>query len=43
MHLVFQCVTFAVNYRSDYQGIVPPVKRSEEDFDAGAKYHVPGT
>ena len=26
--------------RENYQGIVPPVIRSEEDFDAGAKYHV---
>merc|ERR1712083_1198936 len=26
--------------RENYQGIVPPVTRSEEDFDAGAKYHV---
>ena len=25
-----------------YQGIVPPVARSETDFDPGAKYHVPG-
>jgi peptidyl-dipeptidase A len=25
-----------------YQGIVPPVPRSENDFDPGAKYHVPG-
>ena len=25
-----------------YQGIVPPVARSEKDFDPGAKYHVPG-
>jgi peptidyl-dipeptidase A len=24
-----------------YQGIVPPVPRSEADFDPGAKYHVP--
>lgn len=24
-----------------YQGIAPPVPRSENDFDAGAKYHVP--
>ncbi|HEX6313475.1 MAG TPA: M2 family metallopeptidase [Gemmatimonadaceae bacterium] len=24
-----------------YQGIVPPVARSEKDFDPGAKYHVP--
>ena len=28
-------------YRTEFQGIVPPVKRSESDFDAGAKYHVP--
>jgi peptidyl-dipeptidase A len=27
--------------RLDYQGIVPPVPRSEADFDPGAKYHVP--
>jgi peptidyl-dipeptidase A len=25
-----------------YQGIAPPVARSEADFDPGAKYHVPG-
>jgi peptidyl-dipeptidase A len=28
--------------RLKYQGIVPPVARSEADFDPGAKYHVPG-
>lgn len=27
--------------RLKYQGLVPPVSRTEEDFDAGAKYHVP--
>lgn len=27
--------------RSKYQGIAPPVARSETDFDPGAKYHVP--
>ena len=27
--------------RQQYQGIAPPVARTEEDFDAGAKYHVP--
>ena len=26
--------------RTKYQGIAPPVERSEQDFDAGAKYHV---
>jgi peptidyl-dipeptidase A len=28
--------------RETYQGIGPPVERTEEDFDPGAKYHVPG-
>jgi peptidyl-dipeptidase A len=27
--------------RLGYQGIEPPVERSEEDFDPGAKYHIP--
>jgi peptidyl-dipeptidase A len=27
--------------RTRYQGIAPPVERSEADFDPGAKYHVP--
>ncbi|MFN2531391.1 MAG: M2 family metallopeptidase [Pyrinomonadaceae bacterium] len=27
--------------RKKYQGVVPPAPRSEQDFDAGAKYHVP--
>lgn len=26
--------------REEYSGIVPPVQRSESDFDAAAKYHV---
>ncbi|MGE5049181.1 MAG: M2 family metallopeptidase, partial [Deltaproteobacteria bacterium] len=28
--------------REKYQGVVAPVARSEQDFDPGAKYHVPG-
>ncbi|MFN0084138.1 MAG: M2 family metallopeptidase [Blastocatellia bacterium] len=28
--------------REKYQGIAPPAPRSENDFDAGAKYHVAG-
>ncbi|XP_022240774.1 angiotensin-converting enzyme-like isoform X1 [Limulus polyphemus] len=28
--------------RLKYQGVCPPVKRTEEDFDPGAKYHIPG-
>ena len=28
--------------REKYQGIAPPVARSEDDFDPGAKYHIPG-
>ncbi len=27
--------------RKKYQGIVPPAARSENDFDPGAKYHIP--
>ncbi len=27
--------------RQKYQGVVPPVARTEADFDPGAKYHVP--
>ncbi|HEX8584900.1 MAG TPA: M2 family metallopeptidase [Allosphingosinicella sp.] len=29
--------------RLQYQGIVPPVERTEQDFDPGAKYHVPAS
>lgn len=28
-------------FRCQYQGIAPPIARSEEDFDPGAKYHIP--
>ena len=28
--------------RRQYQGIEPPVERTEADFDPGAKYHIPG-
>jgi peptidyl-dipeptidase A len=28
--------------REQYQGVSAPVARSEEDFDPGAKYHIPG-
>ncbi len=28
--------------RLKYQGVKPPVARTEKDFDPGAKYHVPG-
>ncbi|MFN4239597.1 MAG: M2 family metallopeptidase [Erythrobacter cryptus] len=28
--------------RRQYQGIVPPVERPADGFDAGAKYHIPG-
>ncbi len=31
-----------VGLKQQYQGIVPPVPRSEADFDAGAKFHIPG-
>jgi peptidyl-dipeptidase A len=29
--------------RLQYQGIAPPTARSEQDFDPGAKYHVPAS
>jgi len=31
-------------YRAEVQGVVPPegMLRDELDFDAGAKYHIPG-
>jgi peptidyl-dipeptidase A len=29
--------------RLQYQGIVPPTPRTEQNFDAGAKYHVPAS
>jgi len=29
--------------REKYQGIAPPIARSEADFDPGAKYHVPAS
>jgi len=28
--------------REKYQGVAPPLARTEADFDPGAKYHVPG-
>ncbi|HEY0975121.1 MAG TPA: M2 family metallopeptidase [Solimonas sp.] len=28
--------------RAQYQGVSPPLARSESDFDPGAKYHIPG-
>ena len=33
---------FIVTYRCRYQGVSPPVARGADDFDGGAKYHVPG-
>jgi peptidyl-dipeptidase A len=31
-----------VDLKKQYQGVVPPVARSEQDFDPGAKFHIPG-
>ncbi|XP_041029546.1 angiotensin-converting enzyme isoform X1 [Carcharodon carcharias] len=31
------------NLRLKYQGVCPPVPRSEEDFDPGAKFHIPSS
>ncbi|XP_063315425.1 angiotensin-converting enzyme [Pelobates fuscus] len=30
------------NLRTKYQGICPPVERTDTQFDAGAKFHIPG-
>jgi peptidyl-dipeptidase A len=32
-----------VDLKRQYQGITPPVPRTEADFDPGAKYHIPAT
>jgi peptidyl-dipeptidase A len=29
--------------REKYQGITPPIERTEANFDPGAKYHIPGS
>ncbi|XP_066902333.1 angiotensin-converting enzyme isoform X1 [Halyomorpha halys] len=46
-HKVFTGEINATNYnsewwklRSEYQGIYPPTKRSEDDFDVGSKQHI---
>jgi peptidyl-dipeptidase A len=46
---VFDGSTTPANYnaswvalKQQYQGIAPPVPRSENDFDPGAKFHIPG-
>jgi len=31
-----------VDLKREYQGVNPPVARSEADFDPGAKFHIPG-
>jgi peptidyl-dipeptidase A len=31
-----------VDLKKQYQGVTPPVARSEQDFDPGAKFHIPG-
>ncbi|XP_038634663.1 angiotensin-converting enzyme [Scyliorhinus canicula] len=31
------------NLRLRYQGVCPPVPRTEEDFDPGAKFHIPSS
>jgi peptidyl-dipeptidase A len=31
-----------VDLKRQYQGVIPPVPRSEADFDPGAKFHIPG-
>ena len=40
MQICVSSILFLIFSRLQYQGIAPPVKRSEADFDAGARYHV---
>ena len=28
------------SYRTDYQGVTPPLERSEADFDPASKFHI---
>jgi len=30
-----------VDLKKEYQGVVPPVERTSDNFDPGAKYHIP--
>ena len=39
---IFLIEFFYVHFRCKFQGISPPVERTEDDFDPGAKYHIPG-
>lgn len=32
---------FWLHRRLKYQGLCPPIARTEEDFDPGAKFHIP--
>jgi peptidyl-dipeptidase A len=36
-----QAGLFTTKLREQYQGVAPPVTRSEADFDPGAKNHIP--
>ncbi len=40
---LIQTQYFFLENRCMIQGISPPITRSEEDFDPGAKYHVAGS
>ena len=33
-------ILFFGNDRCEYQGLVPPIDRSKDDFDIGSKYHI---
>ena len=39
---IFLIEFFYGHFRCKFQGISPPVERTEDDFDPGAKYHIPG-
>jgi len=39
-NIFWKCLSFGF-YREQFQGVKPPVLRSEINFDPGSKYHIP--
>lgn len=37
----FTSAKVLLHHRLKYQGLCPPIARTEEDFDPGAKFHIP--
>ena len=41
LFLIWVTRVFLSHLRMKYQGLCPPVPRTEQDFDPGAKFHIP--